>query len=143
SNSSFCFEPHVAQSVLRSMLSQAGVTLYTRKVITNLNRTSTRIYGLYTTDNDFFIAGVTIDASEYGDLLPMAGVDYRAGNSATQTGIFSSACVQDITYTAVLKKYPGGVPSGLVISSPPPGYSSNVAKFRQYLSATGLSAIQM
>ena len=47
---------------------------------------------------------VLIDATEYGDILPLAGAEYRAGNSVTPN-INPDAMIQDITWTAVINIY--------------------------------------
>jgi hypothetical protein len=135
-----CFEPHVGQIILRQMLAEAGVDVYTRKEITSLLRSHNRVYGVGTRTGENLLASVVIDATEYGDLLPLAGVDYRLGNGRAFVGAPSYRCVQDITYTAVLRKYPYGVPERLRISGPPPDYISSVAKFRLHAATIGTSA---
>jgi hypothetical protein len=78
---------------------------------------------------------VLIDASEYGDVLPLAKVAYRVGNrivngengATGSTAPGTSPLVQPITWTAVIKQYPkdrnpNGVPAKLRVSSAPPGY---------------------
>ena len=138
SDTGICFEPNVGQSVLRQMLSEAGVNLYTRKQIVGFTAGDFSVVS--TAQNNRFAARVVIDATEYGDLLPLAGVDYRVGNSLASTGLNPTACVQDITYTAVLKKYPNGVPPNLKMSSPPGGadsYNAQLPKFRSYIAVNG------
>ncbi len=78
---------------------------------------------------------VVIDATEYGDLIPMTGAPYRVGilcsdrpSAATST----PPPVQPITWTAVVKQYPGGTPAELALKSPPPEY--NPDEIRAYLS---------
>jgi hypothetical protein len=140
-----CFEPNVGQAVLRQMLSEAGVQLFTREQVISFAGNGGLFPFVTTIQGDLFQARVIIDATEYGDLLPLAGVDYRVGNSRAAFGINPGACVQDITYTAVIKKYPGGVPAGLVITHPPEpadgnpadSYANAAAKFRQYITFNG------
>jgi hypothetical protein len=48
-----------------------------------------------------------------------------------------SANVQDITYVAVVKKYPGGPPDELRMPGPPPGYDEHAAKFRATVTISG------
>ena len=64
---------------------------------------------------------ILVDATEYGDVLPLTGMRYRAGN-ATSENPNPAAPVQDHTWTCVLREYPGGVPDHLRIKEPPPGY---------------------
>lgn len=64
---------------------------------------------------------VLIDATEYGDVIPLAGARYRVGN-VTSDNLDMGALVQDHTWTAVVREYPDGVPDHLQIKTPPPGY---------------------
>lgn len=66
---------------------------------------------------------VLVDATEYGDVIPLAGARYRVGN-VTSDKIDPSALVQDHTWTAVVREYPDGVPEHLRVQSPPPGYET-------------------
>ena len=80
---------------------------------------------------------ILIDATEYGDILPLTGVPYRIGN-ATNTSPNPNACIQDITYLAIMKKYPSGVPNELWIQSPPPGYNQALeAQFAKMVTKNG------
>ncbi|MDI9369882.1 MAG: FAD-dependent oxidoreductase [Synergistota bacterium] len=81
---------------------------------------------------------VLIDATEYGDILPMGKVRYRAGNSLSPV-IDPRSRIQDITWVAVMKKYPGGVPQNLRMRTPPPGYSKYVDSFRKIVAKGGNS----
>jgi len=75
---------------------------------------------------------ILIDATEYGDVLPLTGTRYRAGN-ATSESPNPAAPVQDHTWTCVLREYPNGVPEHLKIKEPPPGYEQFGAKrWRNY-----------
>ena len=81
---------------------------------------------------------VLIDATEYGDVIPLTGARYRVGN-VTSDKLDPAALVQDHTWTAVVREYPGGVPEHLQIKSPPPGYEDGRAPPLQELSATTAS----
>lgn len=81
---------------------------------------------------------ILIDSTEYGDILPLAGADYRAGNSITPN-INSSAMIQDITWTAVIRKYPGGVPEHLRPKSPLPGYDMARINYANYVAKDGFT----
>jgi hypothetical protein len=83
-----------------------------------------------------FSGKVFIDATEYGDLLPLAGARYRLGNSVSPN-IDPEANVQDITYVAVVKKYEGGLPPDLVMPGPPPDYEKYVPRFREVVAKEG------
>ena len=79
---------------------------------------------------------VLIDATEYGDVIPMTGSEYRAGNSISPN-INLEAMIQDITWTAIMRKYPGGVPSHLKPKTPLPGYDLAKFNYREYVTKDG------
>jgi hypothetical protein len=79
---------------------------------------------------------VLIDATEYGDVLPLAGAEYRAGNSATPS-IDPEAIIQDITWVAIIKKYPNGVPQRLRATEPLPGYEQARQLYGRCVTADG------
>ena len=70
---------------------------------------------------------VLVDATEYGDVLPLTGARYRIGKS-TSDNIDLKARIQDNTWTAVIKEYPAGIPAELQITAPPPGYAETRLK---------------
>lgn len=70
---------------------------------------------------------VLIDATEYGDVIPLTGARYRVGNSISDK-VDPAALVQDHTWTCVLREYPEGVPEHLKIKEPPPGYKTGSGK---------------
>ncbi|MSR43587.1 MAG: FAD-dependent oxidoreductase [Pedosphaera sp.] len=75
---------------------------------------------------------VLIDATEYGDVIPLTGARYRVGN-VTSDRLDPAALVQDHTWTCVVREYPGGVPEHLKIQEPPPGYDKGSGKrYRKY-----------
>ena len=75
---------------------------------------------------------VLIDATEYGDVLPLNGARYRVGNVTSDT-LSPAALVQDHTWTCVVREYPGGVPAHLQIKEPPPGYEQGSGRrYRKY-----------
>ena len=137
SSTTRCFEPHIGQQILRSMISASGVDLFERTSVTAVTKTGNIVTGVKTDGGIIFNSKVLIDATEYGDLVKLSGAAYRVGNSLSTTGINTNSCVQDITYTAIFKKYPNGVPAGLVMKNPPPGYNDSVAGFRSIVTKTG------
>jgi len=68
---------------------------------------------------------VLVDATEWGDVIPLTGARYRAGNCLSDA-LDPQRHVQDNTWTAVVKQYPGGVPPDLLIKDKPPGYTDKV-----------------
>jgi hypothetical protein len=79
---------------------------------------------------------VVVDATEYGDVLAKAGARYRIGRT-TSDAKDETARIQDITYVAIAKKYPGGVPPRMRVSVPPAGYEESRKEFRKYVIRQG------
>lgn len=75
---------------------------------------------------------VLIDATEYGDVIPLTGARYRVGN-VTSDKLDPTALVQDHTWTCIVREYPQGVPEHLQIKEPPPGYETGSGRrYRKY-----------
>ena len=68
---------------------------------------------------------VLVDATEWGDVIPLTGARYRAGNCLSDS-LDLTRHVQDNTWTAVVRQYPQGVPAELLIKDKPPGYTEKV-----------------
>jgi hypothetical protein len=72
---------------------------------------------------------ILVDATEYGDVLPLAGARYRVSISTSDDAANHLASpIQDHTWTAIVREYPLGVPPHLQITTPPPGYDDGPAK---------------
>ena len=80
---------------------------------------------------------VLIDATEYGDVLPLAGVSYRVGNSVTPF-LNKEAKIQDITWVAIIKKYPLGIPIRLRVRRPLSGYEWAKHNYGSYVTKDGM-----
>ena len=81
---------------------------------------------------------VLIDATEYGDLLPLAGASYRVSRNVVGSDskdFDEDARVQDITWVAVIKHYPGGVPDDLKVNTSPPNYEQMRETFKSLRSS--------
>jgi len=72
-----------------------------------------------------------IDATEYGDVIPLTGARYRSGNTISPA-IDLKAPVQDHTWLAIVREYPEGVPAHLQIKSAPPGYEKLKKSFGRF-----------
>jgi hypothetical protein len=100
------------------------------------------VTGVKTADNNRFNAKVVIDATEYGDVIPLTGARYRVGNG-TNDNPSPNSCVQDITYTTTIKKYPNGVPQGFFMTTPPgpetgpDSYATRLTEFEQIVAING------
>lgn len=71
---------------------------------------------------------ILVDATEYGDLIPLTGAPYRVGNTKSRDRNMAGA-VQDHTYTGVIREYPGGLPEHLKLITPPPGYEKHGRRY--------------
>lgn len=72
---------------------------------------------------------ILVDATEYGDVIPLTGEPYRVGN--TKSSIMDiKGSVQDHTYTAVIREYPDGIPGHLRIKVKPPFYDEFAKRYR-------------
>lgn len=138
SDSTICFEPSVGQQILLNMLQENNLDLYLRTKVSRVLRSGNLVTGVDTENKGRFNSTVVVDATEYGDVIALTPARYRVGNSESDN-INADSCVQDITYTAVIKRYPNGVPAELFMNNPPPGYSGAKQKFEKVISATGFS----
>ncbi len=146
------FEPSVGRSILASMAAKASerassggrkgtLDIFYFSKITGVKREGPAVrkvtadLGGHKTDIN---CAVLIDATELGDVIPLARARYRAGNSQSPN-IGEEGRIQDITWLAVIKKYPGGIPPSLRISTPPPGYDRYAPAFRKIVAAGGNS----
>jgi hypothetical protein len=126
-------EPRVGRRMVHAMLAEAGrgpgrLDLVLRARVVKVHRTGTTVTGA---EVEIVTAAgratrpvasrVLIDATEWGDVLPLAGVRYRSGNR-TSDSPDPARLIQENTWTAVVRRYPGGVPADLRLTAPPPGY---------------------
>ncbi|MCC6355582.1 MAG: FAD-dependent oxidoreductase [Verrucomicrobiae bacterium] len=131
-----CVEPRVGRRLLLTMLGDArgsGVLdLVLRARVVKVAKEGDAVTGAEIESNGVggrrthrVASRVLIDATEWGDVIPLTGARYRAGN-CTSDAIDPSRRVQDNTWTAVVKRYPRGVPEELLIGQKPPGYTDGV-----------------
>ena len=126
--SPLCFEPKAGIDVLESMLRKPGVRLFLRTVIFAIERRGDRIDSALAWRFDEhrvvrFRAGFFLDATEMGDLLPLAHIPYIVGAEAkSETGEPDAAdkrnpaCVQSFTYPFVLEHTAA---AGTAMAKPP------------------------
>ena len=131
-----CWEPHVGRQILMAMLAEASVDLELRTRVTGVVRSGNLVQGVDTDRAIRFLAQVLIDATECGDVIPLTGARYRVGRSSSDA-IDPMACIQDITYVAVMRRYDNGVPPSLQVTAPPPGYGTLGEEFATIVSADG------
>ncbi|MBQ7543641.1 MAG: FAD-dependent oxidoreductase [Synergistaceae bacterium] len=143
---STAFEPHVGQEALVGMINEARrhgtLEFLMHSEIISVQKDKNTVTGVTvrTGDNSTrrYTCKVLIDATEYGDVLPLAGAEYRAGNSVSKF-LNHDAMIQNITWTVVLHKYASGVPSHLRPSRPLPGYELAKRNYESFVSADGFN----
>lgn len=145
SGNSACIEPHVAKVILNNLINNSNfassggkIDLLLNTKISRVVKSGVAVTGVITTSGRTINSFVTIDATEYGDIIPLTGANYRISN-VVKPSSSNGTCIQDITYPIVIKKYPSGVPASLLITSEPPGYQTAKLEFAKTVTKTGLS----
>ena len=139
-NRTISFEPAVGQEKLYELIDEIRrygiLDIMLRTRIKEVERDGACITGVKT-ETDVIKCKALIDATEYGDIIPLAGVPYRAGNSVSPN-INLEAMIQDITWTAIIKYYPGGVPEHLKAKSYLPNYTEEHKRnYSRFVTVTG------
>jgi hypothetical protein len=142
---SHCFDPMVARKVLAQMIAEVNsstnnpssgrIDLFLQDRVTKVLSNGDTVTGVITSQHQTFRSKVLIDATEYGDVLPLTPARYRSGHTIGPDE--QNACIQAITWTATIRKYPQGVPPELQMHEPPPGYDKWVDKFRRSMRVDG------
>ncbi len=108
-----CVSPSIARRAYLSLLRAEGVELWTGASVVSVSRSGARVTGAVVDRGALgtveVASTVLVDATEYGDVLALAGAAYRAGNGAVDPSSPSSraaGAVQDITWPAVIRRYP-------------------------------------
>lgn len=143
---SLAFEPHVGQEAFVAMINEARrkgtLEFLMSSNVISVSKNRNRIIGATVQTSDksqrFYDCKILIDATEYGDVLPLAKIQYRVGNSVNKF-MNDDSMVQEITWTAVLHKYMGGVPQHLKPKSPLPGYDLAKRNYESFVSADGFN----
>ncbi|MBR1671324.1 MAG: FAD-dependent oxidoreductase [Fretibacterium sp.] len=143
---SVAFEPHVGQDVLLELVDEARgrgrnvLDILRRASVTAVHREGKQVRGVtvQSAGETYKVAcKVLIDATEYGDVLPLARAAYRAGNSSSPF-IKPDAMIQNITWVAVIRNYNGFIPSHLRPTAPLPGYDLAKRNYESYVTKDGL-----
>lgn len=77
------FEPHVAETVFWQMLAEAGVSVYSNRLLAFVKVTNNRLAQITMEDGSAFRAKEFIDTTYEGDLMAAAGVSFTWGREAT------------------------------------------------------------
>lgn len=121
------FEPHVGDSIFKAMAkAEPKLEVLHGYHLTDVLKEGNKVVGAVFENDDKqrlqVLAQITIDATDIGESLKLAGADYRLGMDArAETGEANAPeqandIVQDITWVAVLKDY--GVGADKTIEKP-------------------------
>ncbi|MGB7157961.1 MAG: FAD-dependent oxidoreductase [Tepidisphaeraceae bacterium] len=149
SNTNAGYEPKIARAGLYAMIadarSKATLDLSVRSRVVEVAKSGNTVTGVTIevandtgTQRKKIQSKVLIDATEYGDVIPLTGARYRVGN-VTSDKIDPKALVQDHTWCAVIREYPQGVPDHLKIHQPPPDYGKGPRAFLKYRMYGGMT----
>lgn len=142
SNTNAGYEPKIARAGLYAMIAdarkKATLDLSTRSRVVEVAKSGNVVTGATV---EVEAAGgakrkqikstILIDATEYGDVIPLTGARYRVGN-VTSDKLNPKALVQDHTWCAVIREYPQGIPEHLKVKQPPPDYGKGPRPFLKY-----------
>lgn len=140
-NSSLTPNAVVVERILTEFVKDEGVETIRRVKILQATRNGPLVSGAIW-DGGSATADVVIDATEDGSFLALAGVPHRlanrkgTGKTYWPAGV-EHALVQDITYTATIREYPGGVPEHLRVPEAPEGYDRYVPGLRKMYPPAG------
>jgi hypothetical protein len=82
----YAFEPHIAEQIMRDMLSAAGVQVFFHSRLSGISKQGARISEIRMEDGRDFTAQVFIDSSYEGDLMKAAGLSiWSVGNRKRNT----------------------------------------------------------
>ena len=151
SDNSHCFEPSAIRKILEQMIAEVNsggsapkgghITLLLEDRVVRVLSNGAAVTGVMTEKGKKLRSKVLIDATEYGDVLPLTPARYRSGRSIGPDR--ANSCTQDITYTMVIKKYPAGVPADLFMQHAPPEYESYLPMLREQWQAGGNPTTRM
>lgn len=142
----YCVEPHIAREILHRMLGDAAeadplsqIDLLYEATVTHILKDKECVIGVEMTNHQQapsqprrVLSKIVVDATEWGDIIPLTGARYRVGN-CTSDARNTEARTQALTWTATIKHYPDGVPSELCIKTPPPSYDKAFKCFQKKL----------
>jgi len=117
SNPVIWFEPHVAENVFWQMLAEAGVQVYSNRLLATATMVSNRITQITTQDGSVFRAKQFIDTTYEGDLIAAAGVTFtwgREGTNAYNESLAGIRALGGTTYGYDPYVTPGSPASGLL-----------------------------
>jgi hypothetical protein len=114
------FEPHVAENIFKTMLTEVGVTPRYQQHLVSVTKSGQRITEIAMDNGTIYRAKMFIDASYEGDLMAQAGVTFTIGREAnaqygeTLNGIRGSTPAHQFTVNVDPYNTPGNPASGLL-----------------------------
>ena len=131
------FEPSVGDKILKEMVSECeNIEILFHSKILDVDNENKSVK-IQTSEGTCKINyKILIDATEYGDILPMIGARYRSGNFISPN-VNKNSFIQDITWTAIIRKYPDGVPERLKAKNPLPDYERGLKNYKNYVTKNG------
>lgn len=106
-----CFEPSVGNYLLKQMASaEKKLKVFFNSKVDKVYREGNKVLGVHFVQNNksFVInAAVTIDATEFGDMMYLANIPYDLGvdkNSKESLAKGADQCIQPLTFVAILQK---------------------------------------
>jgi len=123
------YEPRVARAILYAFIAEARkhgtLDLVTGTKLKQVLKRDVTVTGVVLEKDGVKkspACKVLVEATEYGDVLPLTGARYRVG-TVKNDQIEPESPVQHHTWLGVVREYPEGLPDHLRIKSPPPGYN--------------------
>lgn len=124
---SFAANALVVDRVWSEMALEAGVEILRNAPVVSADISDTR--AVLRTAEQSLVGKVAVDATEEGSLLDLANFPHRIGNAKITNGVasqpLSETAIQHVTRVAVVRRYDGGVPPELMMSTPPLNYVSH------------------
>ncbi len=142
------FEPRVARAIMYGLIKEtrdrtingqkAVLDLAVRTKVTAVQKDGETVKGVTLSEwtekgpqEKKVASKVLIDATEYGDVLPLTGAAYRVGTSRSDK-IDPNSPLQDHTWVGVIREYPEGVPAEFQFKEPPPTADWVKGRFKNY-----------
>ncbi len=133
------FEPSAGHKILADMAVSSDILFHADIVKVEAVEGGKSVTVRTREGTKYYTCKILIDATECGDVIPLAGLQYRSGNSLSPD-MNPASMIQDITWTAVIRKYPKGVPGHLRPKSPLPDYEKARKNYTAYVSRNAFGA---
>ena len=102
---SHCFSPSIARQILNGVIEDVNlgkanathghIDLYLQDRVVRVLSTNATVTGVVTSKGEVFRSKALIDATEYGDVLPLTSAKYRSGHTIGEDR--QNSCIQATT----------------------------------------------